>query len=382
MKSLLLTLLMASSAWADSRSTAIEGINIPSVPIGIGALESNFPVIPSIPDLAKLPILNEPAIVGASLVEPFAAKRVERGNLAIPVLRKAGADSQAKPGAAFTEKTFSKIFDGLTKYRAPQVEEGVDLSAIDPADTGKIDGKKEAVRKLEKDQGKIDELQQTLYAEKKHKVLIVLQGMDTSGKDGVVKHVMKSLNPQGVVVTSFKQPTQEEKSHHFLWRVAKALPEKGMIGVFNRSQYEDILVPSVYQDKKLNNKEIEARYGTINTFEKELAEKGWTIMKFFLHISKDEQKNRLQERIDNPAKNWKFDASDLKARKAWPQFMKVYEKILTRTNTPWAPWYIIPADKKWYRDYLIGKIVKKTLKSLDMKTPPANPALKKLKIPD
>jgi PPK2 family polyphosphate:nucleotide phosphotransferase len=270
----------------------------------------------------------------------------------------------------------------LERYIAPPGRYGrIDLSKLDPSDSGKFaDDEAKAVEKLKIDQEKLDSLQQVLYAEGKRRVLIVLQAMDTGGKDGVIRHVMRSLNPQGVQVSSFKKPTDEERAHPWLWRIQKALPKPGMIGIFNRSHYEDILVPSVY--KTFSRQEIESRYGTINEFERQLAAEGVTILKFFLYISKDEQKARLQARLDDPDKNWKFSEADLKSRAKWPAFMRAYERILARTNTAWAPWYIIPANNKWYRDYLIGRILRKTLQRLDPKFPPAPPDLGKIKIPD
>ncbi len=339
-------------------------LELPASPAGLAS--PNSPVAE--------PAKEGPAVEGA--------RPRKQDDMAMPELESLGED--VKPGAAFTEHQFSQKFDGLKEYRAPIAIDEFDLSAIDPSDTGKIKGEKQAKKKLAKDQIKLNKLQETLYADQKHKVLIVLQGMDTAGKDGVIKHVMRSLNPQGVQVHSFKKPSDEEKRHHYLWRIANALPGKGMIGIFNRSQYEEILVPSVHPEWNpgMTAKELDARYDTMNAFEKELAQKGWTIMKFYLHISKDEQKARLQDRIDTPEKNWKFSESDLAERRFWDKYRETYEKILARTNTPWAPWYVIPANNKWYRDYLIGKIVKKTLKSLKLKNPPPNPKLKGLKIPD
>lgn len=376
----------------------VPRLELQTAPLTAGGL-TGIPTIESIPDATgDSTALGEetiiPSLAPASIPDATGDSRplspeadapaaANRQTEAMPVLQ--SLSEEVKPGAAFTERQFSQKFDGLGDYRAPLTDAGrVDLSQIDPSDTGKIKNQKQAGKKLEKDQKKLDELQQVLYADQKHKVLIVLQAMDTGGKDGVVKHVMRSLNPQGVQVTSFKKPTEEEKKHHWLSRIANALPGKGMIGIFNRSQYEEILVPSVHPEwyPGMKPEELEARYQTVNDFEKQLAQKGWTVMKFFLYVSKEEQKARLQDRIDNPDKNWKFSDSDLAERKHWPKYMETYEKILARTNTPWAPWYIIPANNKWYRDFLIGRIVKKTLKKLKLKYPPPNPKLKKVKIPD
>jgi len=203
--------------------------------------------------------------------------------------------------------------------------------------------------------------------------------MDTGGKDGTIRHVMRSLNPQGVTVASFKKPTEQERKHHYLWRIKKALGGPGMITIFNRSHYEDILAPTVYNTH--DPAVIEKRYEEINRFEKKLADEGWTVLKVFLYISKDEQKRRLQARLDEPDKNWKFSPEDLKSRALWPQFQGVYEQILGRTNTPWAPWFVIPANNKWYRDYAVGKLLKRALKRMDLKYPDPAPNLPKT-IPD
>lgn len=232
----------------------------------------------------------------------------------------------------------------------------VDLGTRDPANAGGFkdkgergnDGNKAALKLLAEDTEALKVLQEQLYAGKTGKkprsVLIVLQAMDTAGKDGVLRHVLGPLDPQGVKVTSFKKPTQEEIDNGYLWRIKKALPEPGTIGVFNRSQYEDILVPSVLGGT--DAKTIEERYAEINAFEKKLADEGVMILKFFLHIDKAEQKRRLQARLDDPTKQWKFDPSDLKMRAKWDDFQKVYGKILARTSTAWAPWYLIPANNK------------------------------------
>ena len=255
----------------------------------------------------------------------------------------------------------------------------MDLSRVDPADTDGVSEKK-ARRKLEEYRPKLDELQQRLYSERKRSLLVVIQAMDTGGKDGVIRKVMTSLNPQGVTVTSFKKPTDEERRHNYLWRIERALPAAGMIGVFNRSQYEDILVPSIF--KTAPARMVEARYEEINGWEKRRVAEGCAIVKFFLHISREEQKRRLQARIDDPKKNWKFNPDDLEMRALWPKFMEVYGKILERTDTEHAPWHVVPADNKWYRDYLVARIVRRALQRLDPRYPPPPPGLDKIVIPD
>ncbi|MEK7859136.1 MAG: polyphosphate kinase 2 family protein [Elusimicrobiota bacterium] len=264
--------------------------------------------------------------------------------------------------------------------RLDQLFDGGDLRKADPDATPGFPkhSKKEGQKLLKKEQEKLRELQDKLYAGKKHSVLIVLQAMDTAGKDGTIKHVLTGLNPQGVQVTSFKKPTPEEAAHDFLWRIHPNVPAKGMIGVFNRSHYEDILVPSVY--KLMPKDKIDARYDEIKNFEKYLADQGVTIVKIYLNISKDEQKERLEARLSDPRKHWKFDPNDLEARKHWKSFMKTYGKILARTSTPKAPWYVIPANKKWYRNYVIARILRETLEGLDLKYPDPPKGLKKYKV--
>ena len=217
-----------------------------------------------------------------------------------------------------------------------------------------------------------------MYAEQKHKVLVVLQGMDTSGKDGVIRHVFEGVNPQGVKVASFKVPTPEELAHDYLWRIHKQTPGKGELVIFNRSHYEDVLVVRVHD---LVEKDVwSRRYDQINHFERMLADEGTIILKFFLHISLDEQKKRLQDRLDNPDKHWKFSVGDLKERKLWSEYVKAYEDVLQKTSTEWAPWYLVPANHKWYRDLVIGTILVDTLKGLNMKYPQPADDLSKIVI--
>jgi len=210
-------------------------------------------------------------------------------------------------------------------------------------------------------------LQNQLYAENKHRVLVVIQAMDTGGKDGTVKSVFSKVDPQGIHVESFKKPSEDELAHDFLWRVHQKVPRNGQIVVFNRSHYEDVAAVRV---KKLYPKEVwKPRYRHIVEFERMLAEEGTTIVKIFLNISKDEQKERLQARLDNPAKHWKFNPDDLKDRARWDDFMEVYEDLIERTSTEYAPWHIVPADRKWYRNLVITRIMVDTLKGLNMKFP-------------
>ncbi|MEZ4640879.1 MAG: polyphosphate kinase 2 family protein, partial [Caldilineaceae bacterium] len=214
---------------------------------------------------------------------------------------------------------------------------------------------------------RLEELQETLYAQGKHKLLIVLQALDTGGKDGAIRHVFDGVNPQGVKVVPFKVPTPIELAHDYLWRVHPHTPARGEMVIFNRSHYEDVLVVRVHN---LVPEDVwSRRYEHINAFEKLLADEGTTILKFYLHISKPEQKERLQARLDDPSKHWKFRAGDLAERKLWPDYMAAYEAVLNRTSTEWAPWYIVPADRKWYRNLVISEVLVKTLEDLNLHYP-------------
>jgi PPK2 family polyphosphate:nucleotide phosphotransferase len=255
----------------------------------------------------------------------------------------------------------------MDKYRIkPGMK--IKLDEWDPDDTGPHDlNKEEAGKDTVRLTSDLDALQELLYAEQKHKVLVVLQGMDTSGKDGVIRHVFEGVNPQGVKVAGFKVPTPEELSHDYLWRIHKQTPGNGEIMIFNRSHYEDVLVVRVHG---LVAEEVwSKRFDQINQFERTLVDEGTTILKFFLHISSMEQKKRLLDRLGDPQKQWKFSVSDLNERKLWSDYMLAYEDVLQKTSTDYAPWYLIPANHKWYRDLIIGTILVERLKSLDMKYP-------------
>jgi len=244
----------------------------------------------------------------------------------------------------------------------------VDLTEWDPRDKRGFDGGKSAGRKaLKLLRRRLAQLQEVLYAEGKHKVLMVLQAMDTGGKDGTIRHVFRGVNPQGVRVANFKVPSREELAHDYLWRVHHQVPRKGEITVFNRSHYEDVLVVRVHN---LVPPEVwSRRYDHINEFERMLADEGALILKFYLHISKEEQKRRLQARLDRPDKRWKFNVGDLEERSRWDEYMAAYEAVLSRTSTPWAPWYIVPADRKWYRDVVVGTVLVTALQGLNLEYP-------------
>ena len=213
----------------------------------------------------------------------------------------------------------------------------------------------------------LDELQYKMWAEHKHKLLIVLQALDTGGKDGAIRKTFGPLNPQGVRTHAFKKPTEHERDHDFLWRVHQHAPKAGHIQIFNRSHYEDVLVVRVHD--LVPEHQWRKRYEHIRNFEKLLYDEGTMVMKFMLHISKDEQKERLQKRLDNPEKHWKFDPNDLKERGHWDEYMDAFQDALIETSTPYAPWYVIPADRKWFRNYCISTLVRELLESVEMNWP-------------
>ncbi len=244
----------------------------------------------------------------------------------------------------------------------------VDLADYDPADRGDYQHKRDAAKDLAKHLTRLAELQELLYGESKHALLVVLQGTDASGKDGTVRHVMDAFNPQGVQVVSFKVPTSVELAHDFLWRIHQCTPQLGHTVIFNRSHYEDVLVTRV--DGLVPKSVWKARYEHINNFERMLTDAGVVILKFYLHLSKDEQKERLLERYNDPTKQWKFSIDDVKKRKQWDDYQKAYADVLTECSTEWAPWYIVPADHKWFRNLVISQVIVDTLEKLDMHYPP------------
>ena len=249
----------------------------------------------------------------------------------------------------------------------------LNLEACAPDDTGeykKTDQGKEKAKAITVQLiGRLEELQERLYANGNQSLLIVLQGMDTSGKDGTIKSVMSGVNPQGCRVVSFKAPSSEELSHDFLWRVHQKVPSNGQIGIFNRSHYEDVLITRVHG--WVSDKVVTQRFNQIKAFEELLHESGTTILKFFLHISKEEQKERLEERIRDPEKRWKFNEGDLEERKLWKHYMGAFEGMMSATSTVHAPWYIVPANRKWYRNLVVADRVVEALEDMKLKTPPA-----------
>ncbi|MCI0348049.1 MAG: polyphosphate kinase 2 family protein [Acidobacteriales bacterium] len=266
----------------------------------------------------------------------------------------------------------------LVNYRV-KPGHAVDLDDWDPEDTsGCKQGKKTAEKELLRLKERLDQLQELLYAEHKHKLLVVLQGMDTSGKDGTIRHVFQGVNPQGVRVVRFQQPTRVELEHDYLWRVHLQTPAPGEMVIFNRSHYEDVLVVRVHE---LVPREVwKRRYQQICDFERMLTEEGTTILKFFLHISREEQKQRLEERLKDAEKRWKFDMTDVKERELWPQYAKAYETALEKTSTDWAPWHVVPANHKWYRNLVVSATIVQTLETLKMKYPKVSADLKDLQI--
>ena len=241
------------------------------------------------------------------------------------------------------------------------------LGRRDPGEHKAFPDREAAEKQSVKDGEAIDTLQDRLYAEGKRALLVVLQGIDTGGKDGTIKHVFKEAGPLGVTVTAFRRPSEEQLAHDFLWRAHVAAPRRGYIGIFNRSHYEDVLIGRVR--KLAPAGEIEARYDQINAFEKILSENGTRILKFMLHISRKEQGERLQERLDKPKHRWKFNPADLDDRKLWKEYAAAYELMLDRCSTAWAPWHVIPADHKWARNAAIAAIVRETLEEMNPKYP-------------
>ena len=244
----------------------------------------------------------------------------------------------------------------------------VKLSDIDPDYHGKHESHESAQPEIQKHVQKMEQLQYLMYAEKKHSLLIVLQGLDAGGKDGVVRHVITGMNPAGCKVIGFKQPTPDDLSHDFLWRVHPHVPDKGEVAIFNRSHYEDVLVVRVH--KLVPEKVWSARYDLINDFEKLLTvENNTTILKFFLFISKDEQLSRFKRRLDDPARQWKISESDYKERNYWDDYIDAFEDMLHKTSTRHAPWFVIPSNHKWFRNLAISQIITRTLEDLKMKLP-------------
>ncbi|MEI6970557.1 MAG: polyphosphate kinase 2 family protein [bacterium] len=264
------------------------------------------------------------------------------------------------------------------KHFAVRPGQHLRLKDVDPDCTDGIRGRDRAELLLQDNIKRLNDLQYRLYAEHRQSLLIILQGMDASGKDGTIRHVMSGLNPQGCNVCPFKAPSPEELSHDYLWRIHRALPARGHIGIFNRSHYEDVLAVRVHNLAPVSV--WSRRYEQINRFEKMLVEEGTTILKFFLHISSDEQKRRLQDRLADPSKNWKFTMSDIDDRSLWKDYQEAYVDVLRRCSTPWAQWYVIPANHKWFRNVTVSTIICDTLKAMDPRIPRPKMDLRRIRI--
>lgn len=284
-----------------------------------------------------------------------------------------------------TKKTTS-LEDILPRIEVPAGKK-IDLQQdYDPGYTGNFLKKKEAKKMLTQGVQMLAESQAKLYAQDNYGVLIVLQALDAAGKDGTIKHVMSGVNPQGVQVSSFKSPSGEELDHDYLWRNFKALPRRGNIGIFNRSHYEEVLVvkvhPGILENQKIPPKLkgpgiFHRRYEEINNFEQYLVNNGIVVLKFFLNLSKEEQKSRFLDRVNRPEKNWKFSAADMHERKFWDDYQAAYQEMFNHTSTEWAPWYIIPADHKWFSRLAVAAIINHTLEGLDLNFPTVNDKQKK-----
>jgi len=269
-----------------------------------------------------------------------------------------------------------------------RITKGADfrLKDFDPADTNGLKDQEKALKTLQNGVQLLSHLQEKLYAQDRWAVLMIFQAMDAAGKDGAIKHVMSGINPQGCNVTSFKQPSQEDLAHGYLWRASKAAPERGKIGIFNRSYYEEVLVVRVHKElleaqqlpEELTGKDIwEKRFEDINNLEKYLARNGVLVLKFFLHVSKGEQKRRFLERLELPEKNWKFSMADIKERGYWKEYQQAYEEMIQNTATKHAPWYVIPADNKWFTRLVVASATIEALHSLDLQFPDVDEAKKK-----
>jgi PPK2 family polyphosphate:nucleotide phosphotransferase len=247
------------------------------------------------------------------------------------------------------------------------------LTRRDPGDRLSLTGKAEAREPRDAILDELDELHRRLWAEAERSVLLVLQGVDTAGKDGVIRRVLRGLNPQGCSVTSFKAPTTLELEHDYLWRVQNACPARGRLGVFNRSHYEDVVTARVLGI--IDDNQCRRRYRHVREFEQMLTDEGTTVVKVYLHISREEQRQRLQARLDDPTKRWKFRPEDLEARKQWDAYQSAYEEAMTETSTDIAPWWIVPGDRKWVRDVAVATLLLETFRRLDPQFPPADPSL-------
>jgi PPK2 family polyphosphate:nucleotide phosphotransferase len=303
---------------------------------------------------------------------------------------KAGSAAEAAAARATDQAAAVTRPERLVVEQAPpdpdypryRVEPGsrLRLAEVDPDESEHYRRKRDVADALEQQRERIADLQARLYAEKRRSLLIVLQAMDTGGKDGTIKGVFQGVNPQGCQVWSFKAPSNEEADHDFLWRYHRKAPPRGMVGIFNRSHYEDVLIVRV--KRLVPAATWRPRYVAINQFEHALTLDGVTVLKFMLHISKEEQQRRLESRLANPDKRWKFQLGDLKERALWDDYQHAYEDAINQCSSTYAPWYVIPANKKWYRNLVVARTIADTLAAMDPRYPPAEPGLDKVKVPD
>jgi PPK2 family polyphosphate:nucleotide phosphotransferase len=335
-----------------------------------------------------------PAVSGArGTVAAAAAKPVAPGAAAVETVNAVFAEL-GRPAAA-PDKTLRGAFDGGIKKRsfesefvAPPAVVHIDLDELDPADTRGY-SRKEIRRKHAKDLKKLKRQQKKLYGGKQRGAVGLMNGIDTAGKDGRIKGLFQALDPHSASVTSFKQPTDEEVRHHYLWRHVKALPGPGKLVLFNRSYYEDYVVPYVFPQlykkiwgKGLTKQQLRERLDEMNAFEKRLTDEGYILVKYFLHLSKDEQKRRLEARRDDRRKNYKFSEDDLATRNRWDRYHRAWEMILAKTNTPWAPFFIVPADDKEFADFVVTRLMLRAARRAHLKYPKADPKVGDIVVPD
>jgi len=296
--------------------------------------------------------------------------------------RETGAASAEQSRVAHPERVVVAEPPPEPDYPRYRVEPGagVRLADVDPDESEHFGRKKDVAPELSRHRDRIADLQARLYAENRRSLLLVLQAMDTGGKDGTIKHVFRGVNPQGCQVSSFKAPSAEESAHDFLWRYHQRVPGRGMIGIFNRSHYEDVLVVRV---KGLVPEEVwRPRYEVINQFEQALSLSGVTVLKFYLHISREEQKRRLESRLADPDKRWKFSANDLRERRSWGDYMAAFEEAIGATSSDVAPWYVVPANNKWYRNLVIARTIADTLEAMDPRFPEPEAGLDQVRVDD
>ncbi len=316
--------------------------------------------------------------------------------------RDAGAASEEAPDSAAADaaaEAAERVVDETAKAATPEQivvseppprpdypryrvtpDDPIVLAELDPDESEEYASKRQVRDELREQRKRISDLQGRLYAEHRRSLLIVLQAIDTGGKDGTIKGVFQGVNPQGCQVFSFKAPSAEELDHHWLWRYDQHTPQRGMITIFNRSHYEDVLIVRV--KKLVPEEQWRRRYETINQFERMLTINGITVLKFLLHISRDEQKHRLQARLDDPAKRWKFSSADIVERALWDEYQLAFQDAINSCSTPHAPWYVVPANRKWYRNLVVARTIADTLEAMDPRYPPAETGLDSVVIPD